>query len=90
MTINDKYNKRVELCRELRDIEDEIEKITDISNRYKESSGNKKMTLSIYIEGETTQYHLDEKTANGCIEFISAYYGIQKDNIVRFLIRELE
>ena len=48
------------------------------------------MTLSIYIEGETTQYNLDEKTANGCIEFISAYYGIQKDNIVRFLIRELE
>ena len=48
------------------------------------------MTLSIYIEGETTQYYLDEKTADSCIEFISAYYGIQKDNIVRFLIRELE
>ena len=64
MTVDEKYDRRVNLCRTLRVLEGESEKIINTRSKYNQSEGNKKVTLSIYCEGENVQYELDEKTAN--------------------------
>ena len=90
MTVDEKYDTRVNLCRKLRNIEDEIEKIAELRDKYKQSTGNKKVTLSVYVEGNTVQYELDEKTANSCIEFIENDYSGRKYDIIQTLKQELK
>ena len=89
MTVDEKYNRRIELCKTLRDIEDELLKIVNIRNKYSDSERSKKATLSIYVEGENIQYELDEKTANSCMEVIENSYSLQKDDIIKTLKQEL-
>ena len=52
MTVDEKYDRRVNLCRTLRVLEGESERIINIRSKYNQSEGNKKVTLSIYCEGE--------------------------------------
>lgn len=89
MTVDEKYDRRVNLCRTLRVLEGESEKIINTRSKYSQSEGNKKVTLSIYCEGENVQYELDEKTANRCMEVIENSYSLQKDDIVQTLKQEL-
>lgn len=89
MTVDEKYDRRVNLCRILRVLEDEIEKIINKRSEYSQSEGNKKATLSIYVKGESVQYELDEKTANCCMEVIENSYSLQKDDIIQTLKQEL-
>ena len=44
MTVNEKYDRRVNLCRTLRALEDELEKIINTRSKYNQSEGNKKVT----------------------------------------------
>lgn len=89
MTVDEKYNRRVNLCRTLRVLEDELEKIINTRSKYSQSEGNKKVTISIYCEGENVQSELDEKTANRCMEAIENSYYIQRNDIVQTLKQEL-
>ena len=58
MTIDEKYESRVKLCRILRNLEEELEKITNTIEKYDQSNSNKKVSLSAYIDGESIQYEL--------------------------------
>lgn len=89
MTINEKYDKRVILCRKLRDLEDAIENTTNDRNKYNQSTGNKKVTLSIYVDGESIQYKLNEKVADSCLGNIISDYRMKKDDIIQTLKQEL-
>lgn len=89
MTINDKYNARVNFCRKLRIIEGELEDLINIKNKFKKSTGNKHATLSICIEGVTVQYNLSEKVANACLDNIENDYITQKSDIVYDLSQKL-
>ena len=89
MTANEKYDRIINLCKTLRTLEYELEKIITTRSKYSQSEGNKKVTLSIYCEGENVQYELDEKTANRCMEVIENSSSLQKDDIIQTLKQEL-
>lgn len=89
MTIDEKYDKRVNLCRKLRTLEDAIENIANDRSKYNQSTGNKKVTLSIYVEGKTVQYELSEEVADSCLDNISKNYIVQKEDIIQTLKQEL-
>ena len=90
MTVDEKYNRRIELCKTLRDIEDELVKIVNVRNKYSDSERSKKATLSIYVEGENIQYELSEITAIRCIGAIEDNYSSQLANITIALKQELK
>lgn len=85
MTADEKYNKRIELCRTLRTIESEIENLEGINSKWSSSEGNKKATLSIYVGGENTKIELGHSVTNACLEVIRRYYSEQKEDIVQTL-----
>ena len=89
MTIDERCDKRVGLCRKLRDLEKEIEKTSDIKNKYEQSTGNKKVSILIYVDNENIQYSLDKNTAKCCIELIENSYLVEKDSIIQALKQEL-
>lgn len=89
MTIDEKYESRVKLCRILRTLEDEIEKITNTIDKYDQSEGNKKVSLSVYVDGESIQYELSKKVAERCLDYIKDEYVTQKDDIIQTLKQEL-
>ena len=89
MTINEKYDKRVNLCRKLRTLEDAIENITNDRSKYNQYTGNKKATLSIYVEGGAIQYELSDEVADICLGTIIADYRMKKDDIIHTLKQEL-
>lgn len=90
MTIDERCDKRVGLCRKLRDLEKEIEKILDIKNKWEESDGSKKVSISIHVCNENIIYTLDKTTAKNCIELIKNTYFIEKDTIIQTLKEDLE
>lgn len=89
MKADEKYDIRVKLCRTLKVLEDEIDKVSDIKNKYIQTNGSKKVTLSIYVDGETIQYELSETLANKCLENIKNSYIEQKHDVVQTLKQEL-
>ncbi len=89
MTINEKYDKRVILCRKLRDLEDAIENTTNDRNKYNQSTGSKKVTLSIHVDSETIQYELSDEVADICLGTIIGDYRMKKDDIIQTLKQEL-
>lgn len=89
MTIDEKYESRVKLCRILRNLEEEIEKITNTIEKYDQSNSNKKVSLSAYIDGESIQYELSQKVAEICLDYIKDEYVTQKDDIIQILKQDL-
>ena len=90
MTVDEKYDRRVNLCKTLRVLESELEKIINTRNKYSDSERSKKATLSIYVEGENIQYELSEVTAIRCIGAIEDNYSSQLANITFALKQELK
>ena len=90
MTVDEKYDRRVNLCKTLRVLESELEKIINTRNKYSDSERSKKATLSIYVEGENIQYELSDITAIRCIGVIEDNYSSQLANITIALKQELK
>lgn len=89
MTIDEKYESRVKLCRILRNLEEEIEKITNTIEKYDQFNSNKKVSLSVYVDGESIQYELSQKVAERCLDYIKDEYVTQKYDIIQTLKQEL-
>ena len=89
MTIDEKYESRVKLCSILRTLEVEIEKITNTIEKYDQSNSNKKVSLSVYVDGGSIQYELSKKVAKRCLDYIKDEYVTQKDDIIQTLKQEL-
>ena len=89
MTANEKYDRIINLCKTLRTLEYELEKIITTKIKYSQSEGNKKVKIFIYYEEESVQYELDEKTSKSCMEVIENSYYSQKDDIIQTIKREL-
>lgn len=90
MTVDEKYDRRIELCRTLRVIETEIENIDDIGIEWNSPEGNKKATLSIYVGGENAKIELGHSIMNNCLEVIRRDYLEQKEDIVKILNQYLK
>ena len=90
MTVDEKYNERIRLCRMLKTIEDEIENLKNIHNKYNQSNGNKNATLSLYIDGKNVQYELDEKVTGECLVLISNNFLERKGDVIRAIEQALK
>lgn len=71
MNADEMYDARVRLCRELRELENNIEEVKSIREEYKQSKGDsRKFTISVYVSGKSYKYELHERTANFCFNSI--------------------
>lgn len=90
MTVDERYDARVSMCRQLRILEDEIEKLKNIKEKYNQHDKNRKAVLSINIDGKSTEYELGFESGKDCINIIIRRYCLQKNDIVKILKQELE
>ena len=85
MTVDEKYDKRIELCRILRAIETEIENIDAMASKWNNSESNRKAILSIYAGGENIKIELGHSITNKCLQVIREQYLDQKEDIKQTL-----
>ena len=86
MNARENYELRVKLCRELRDLEYNLEDIKDIREVYNRTKGeNRKFTVSISIQGKLYSYILDKKTADSCFDSIVGSLTMQREEVIHSL-----
>ena len=83
MNARENYELRVKLCRELRDLEYNLEDIKDIREVYNRTKGeNRKFTVSIGVQGKLYNYILDKKTADRCFDSIVDSLTAQREEVI--------
>ena len=83
MNARENYEVRVKLCRELRELEDNIEEVKSIREEYKLSKGDdRKFTISVYVSGKSSKYELDKRTADRCFGSIMESLMMQREEAI--------
>ena len=83
MNADEIYDARVRLCRELRELENNIEEVKSIREEYKQSKGDsRKFTISVYVSGKSSKYELDSGTAYHCLGSIVESLMMQREEAI--------
>ena len=83
MNADEMYGARVRLCRELRELESNLEEVKSIREEYEQSKGdNRKFTISVYTSGKSYKYELDKRTADRCFGSIVKSLMMQREEAI--------
>ena len=85
MTVDEKYQERIRLCRTLRNIENEMDKTSKAFDEYFKSSSNRKAVILLYNDGRITECELGEETIEGCFKVIMDKYFAQERDAIQSL-----
>lgn len=85
MTVDEKYQERIRLCRTLRNIENEMDKTTKAFDEFFKSSSNRKAVILLYNDGRITECELGEETTEGCFKVIMDKFFTQKRDTIQAL-----